>query len=309
MWGKATLSRSEPTWRIRKTKEMSGQRGFGLEGVTAQRRKERAEFKEERLKNERMERERLLHAEEGKNTADEEETPKLFDRNEGTNVSALEQPKRKKRKVRGEIQPGEVPIYSEEYLDKETLQLCPEEALFLMLLGLLQIRLETSSTALSLAQFLHLIGTTSRSDDPFLVRYIIYHHYRRQRLIVKPGLKFGVDYLLYDKPIPLTHARRCVNVLASYHLWPPTSHQGRLVKEDLTWQEINLWQRLMGTVRKRLVLCWVEIPFLKEGEADWRDVNTKEEFDEVLQRYKVKEVSNSRMIISRERDTKSDKKK
>src|ERR1700737_572002 len=63
MWGKGTLSRSQPAWRERKTKEMTGGRQMSLEETTALKRKERAEFKEERLQKERLERERQLRVE------------------------------------------------------------------------------------------------------------------------------------------------------------------------------------------------------------------------------------------------------
>src|SRR5947207_4241815 len=66
MWGKGTLSRSQPAWRERKTKEMSGERHLSLEELTALKRKERAEFKEERVKKERLDRERQLREEAAK---------------------------------------------------------------------------------------------------------------------------------------------------------------------------------------------------------------------------------------------------
>ena len=61
----------------------------------------------------------------------------------------------------------------------------------------------------------------------------------------------------------------------------------------------------MGNVRKKLRNMWVEIPPLTD--RDWRDVNGREEFERVLARYKVRDVVNSRMVISRERDPKPEK--
>ena len=74
----------------------------------------------------------------------------------------------------------------------------------------------------------------------------------------------------------------------------------KLLKNTISWQEINLWQRLMGGVRKRLKLVYVEIPVPEE--RDWRDVNSKEDFEKVLMRYKIREVMNFRVMIARERD-------
>ena len=292
MWGKGTLSRSQPAWRARKTKEMTGGRHLSLEEVTALKRKERAEFKEERLKKERMDREKQLREEvEAKGEAVVEVTETTTEET---------QPKRKRRKMTVQTN-QELPVYTEEYLDKEVMQIAPEEALFLMHLNLLVV--EYDNERLSLSQFLRLVTTTSRPDDPFLVYYIVYYYFRRQRIIVKTGLKFGVDYLLYDRPIPFTHASHCVNVLGNYHLWKENDGR-RLVKESMTWQEINLWQRLMGNVRKRLKFVYVEIPPMDVDGKDWRDVNCWKDFESVLQRYRVREVMNSRMVIARERDVK-----
>lgn len=293
MWGKGTLSRSQPAWRTRKTNEMTGGKSLSLEEITALKRKERAEFKEERLRRERSERKKQLQAEvDGK--------PSIEEINDPVNESS----KRKKRKVGLSTEDREFPVYTEQYLDKEVLQLAPEEALFLMSLELLIV--ENTDTPLSLSQFLHLIASTSRPDDPFLVRYVVYYHFRRQRLIVKPGLKFGVDYLLYDQPIPFAHAGHCVNIFGNYHLWGDDDGE-RLVREQVSWQEINLWQRLMGNVRKRLKLVYVEIPPLLNYDKDWRDVTGRQEFENILQRYRIREIMNSRMVIARERDAKLEK--
>ena len=305
MWGKGTLSRSQPSWRDRKTTEMAGQKHMSLEELTAFKRKERAKFKEQRLKKERLERERQLQIEsngQGNSLDHVLEDEHLQELETGEQVEN-EQTNHKELKTGPSTEQG-LPEYSEEYLDKEVLQLAAEEAFFLMHLSLLKVKYE--GEFLSLRQFLHYIGSSSRPDDPFLVRYVAYYHFRRQRLIVKPGLKFGVDYLLYDRPIVIAHANHCVNVLGSYHLWETANVGERLVKEQMTWQEINLWQRLMGNVRKRLKLVYVEIPPPNEDE-DWRDINGREDLERLLQKYRIREVMNSRMVISRERDIKPDK--
>jgi tRNA-splicing endonuclease subunit Sen2 len=303
MWGKGTLSRSQPSWRDRKTKEMTGQKQMSLEELTAFKRKERAKFKEGRLKRERLERERQLQLEsktgKGLDDIQEEEIPG----HENDDHVDNEQSNHKRRKTMPSIE-QELPEYSEEYLDKEVLQLAAEEALFLMHLNLLHVTYEGET--LSFGQFLHYASTCSRPDDPFLVRYVVYYHFRQQRLIVKPGLKFGVDYLLYDRPIVFAHANHCVNVLGDYHLWNNMATKGRLIKEQMTWQEINLWQRLMGNVRKKLKLVYVEIP-VPNGDEDWRDINGREDMGKLLQKYRIREVMNSRMVISKEREDKPDR--
>lgn len=34
-------------------------------------------------------------------------------------------------------------------------------------------------------------------DDPFMLSYVVYHHFRSLGWVVKPGVKFAVDYCAY----------------------------------------------------------------------------------------------------------------
>jgi len=45
-----------------------------------------------------------------------------------------------------------------------------------------------------------------RFDNPFLINYVVYHHYRSLGWVVKGGIKFCVDYLLYKRGPVFTHA-------------------------------------------------------------------------------------------------------
>lgn len=45
-----------------------------------------------------------------------------------------------------------------------------------------------------------------RFDNPFLVNYVVYHHYRSLGWVVKSGIKFCVDYLLYKRGPIFSHA-------------------------------------------------------------------------------------------------------
>jgi tRNA-splicing endonuclease subunit Sen2 len=45
-----------------------------------------------------------------------------------------------------------------------------------------------------------------RPDNPFLINYIAYHHYRSLGWVVKTGIKFCVDWLLYKKGMVFSHA-------------------------------------------------------------------------------------------------------
>ena len=43
-------------------------------------------------------------------------------------------------------------------------------------------------------------------DNPFLINYVVYHHYRSLGWVVKGGMKFCVDYLLYKRGPVFSHA-------------------------------------------------------------------------------------------------------
>jgi tRNA-splicing endonuclease subunit Sen2 len=43
-------------------------------------------------------------------------------------------------------------------------------------------------------------------DNPFLIRYVVYHHFRSLGWVVREGIKFCVDYLLYKRGPVFHHA-------------------------------------------------------------------------------------------------------
>jgi tRNA-splicing endonuclease subunit Sen2 len=45
-----------------------------------------------------------------------------------------------------------------------------------------------------------------RFDNPFLLHYVLFHHYRSLGWVVKGGIKFCVDYLLYKRGPVFSHA-------------------------------------------------------------------------------------------------------
>jgi tRNA-splicing endonuclease subunit Sen2 len=50
------------------------------------------------------------------------------------------------------------------------------------------------------------IPTSLYPDDPFLVSYVCYHHFRSLGWVVKPGIKFCCDWLLYRRGPVFSHA-------------------------------------------------------------------------------------------------------
>lgn len=55
-----------------------------------------------------------------------------------------------------------------------------------------------------------------RFDNPFLVNYVAYHHFRSLGWVVKSGIKFCVDYLLYKRGPVFHHAEFAVVIVPSY---------------------------------------------------------------------------------------------
>lgn len=82
---------------------------------------------------------------------------------------------------------------------KESVNLMLEEAFFLKKLGCIEIKFEGET--LDIAKMWELFS----DSDPFFRRnYAVYYHFRCERWIVKPGIKFGGDYrkLTYLNNIP-----------------------------------------------------------------------------------------------------------
>lgn len=86
---------------------------------------------------------------------------------------------------------------------QEKLMLTLEEAFFLLYgLGCLQIVDKND-------QLLSIDGcwkSFSDSSCKFVEKYVVYHYFRSKGYIVKPGIKFGGDYLLYREGPGISHA-------------------------------------------------------------------------------------------------------
>lgn len=89
-------------------------------------------------------------------------------------------------------------------VNKEHLQLAHEEAFFLTFaLGALKVTDSATQKTLSTSDLLALLRQNSyfptqpssglQPDDPFLIHYAVYHHFRSLGYVPRPGIKFGVD--------------------------------------------------------------------------------------------------------------------
>jgi tRNA-splicing endonuclease subunit Sen2 len=206
-FGRGSLSRSEPTWE----KRLQG--NTTSEEVTKKRRMARKAFKRARAEKEKLELLKILEQEGAKVqlTIDEAKV--------------------------------EVTTLPKSHLDaKESLHLLPVEAFFLSNLGVLDVYIggkQLSASELQ-AQFI--------ADCPrFNTFYAVYHYFRSQGWVVRSGIKFGVDYILYKRGPPFSHAAFSILILTDTN---PT----------IDWYKFFTTSRIQSQVHKTLVIVHVSIP-------------------------------------------------
>ena len=214
--------------------------------------------------------------------------------------------------------------------DEEHLQLTSEEAFFLAYgLGVLKVFDDSTNLPISIPDLLTLFRSHSHcppllpssltSYDPFLPSYAAYHHFRSLGWVVRPGIKFAVDWLLYLRGPAFSHAEFAVVVLPAYRdgYWRETDNRRRETakREKRDWWWLHCLQRVQAQVRKGLVICWVEIPVpdvmadsistVSEVEAaKAKDLEAGGDLDigKLLKHYKVRDMTIKRWIPNRSRD-------
>lgn len=288
-FGKGQFSRSEPSWFVRT------QRSLGLIGkdeklsseeITARRRAARAEMKAERARKEKDELEATLRA--------EGRLPPL-----APNVEERVQVAQDFLSVT-EDQTSEVDNIEmrESIPNLEKMQITLYEALFLSAaLDTLDVYKPGCDVPLSATELLdvciaaHSIRTSdeaasSKNFSEFLVQYAVYHHYRSLGWTVKPGIKFGVDWLLYKRGPVFSHAEFSIIVMPNPRPTPVKNRE---------WWWLHALTRVNGQVKKTVILTYVDF--------STNDVNSgTKSLDELLGEYKIREISLRRWLPSRNRD-------
>ena len=145
-------------------------------------------------------------------------------------------------------------------------------------------------------------------DDAFLLSYAAYHHFRSLGWVVRSGIKFGADYLLYNRGPAFSHAEFAVLVVPAYthRFWnTPGGRLRRRVQEDeggaKDWWWLHAVNRVQSQVKKTLVLAFVDVPspldvdfdFVEGGEVD---------VGFLLRSYRVREFVVRRWVPNRTRD-------
>ncbi|KAJ5958777.1 tRNA-splicing endonuclease [Penicillium vulpinum] len=205
---------------------------------------------------------------------------------------------------------------SDDFPNEEHLQLSNEEAFFLAYsLGALQIYdaplksgevISTSpiTTSALLQQFCHHSFQPARDsaaslqpDDPFMISYTVYHHFRSLGWVIRSGVKFGTDYLLYNRGPVFSHAEFAVAVIPSYThpYWSETEERRNYTaeKQARSWWWMHCVSRVQAQVLKSLVVCYVDVP---PPAASVDDIGA------LFSQYKVREFLIKRWIPNRTRD-------
>ncbi|KAI8625573.1 hypothetical protein F5Y19DRAFT_467021 [Xylariaceae sp. FL1651] len=186
-----------------------------------------------------------------------------------------------------------------EVVDREHLQLSPEEAFYLVFaIGALSVTDSATGITMPAEDLLQLFcrlpyfpssATALPPDNPFLVQYAVYHHFRSLGWVPRSGIKFGVDWLLYFGGPVFAHAEFAVVVLPAYtdDYWKTQKHKS----PQRSWHWLHSINRVQSHALKTLVLVYVDIPRPTQG----LDLLT------LLKRYKIREFFMKRWISNRNR--------
>ncbi|KAI5999509.1 hypothetical protein EDD15DRAFT_2386336 [Pisolithus albus] len=315
-FGKGDLSRSEPSWLARQVNARKQARtGLTSEEVTAKRRAERKQFKLDRARA-------MAAAAAEAETAFKEEGRVISTvyAADGTRIipsaatwkpsQPLQEPIRTPSPAESEDEDdNDVPIENVEHL-----QLTLSEAFFLLWsLDCLSVTHPETGNALSLTQIWcafqnahvpspsplpNLDPPERRFDNPFLVNYVAYHHYRSLGWVVKNGIKFCVDFLLYKRGPVFSHAEFAIVVCPVYE--DPADQESSPFKlqnaSPFSWSWLSTLNRVNAQVQKTLIMSYVTIP------ARSRVSDAVLSSPACFNHYSVREVIVRRFIPARMRD-------
>ncbi|KEQ75137.1 hypothetical protein M436DRAFT_43008 [Aureobasidium namibiae CBS 147.97] len=314
-FGKGTMSRSEPSWLDREKARLKANKHGGgtAEENTRRRREERKLFKLERARaeaeqiEETLRRERTaldtVNSDKDEDKATEIAISHVFPwmQQQESNADTIHTTGILNNTAIAEREEEEeAPITNQEHL-----QLNLEESFFLSYaLGSLQILDSNTKQPLSTSSLLTLFRQHSHfptaqisslhPDDPFLLNYVVYHHYRSLGWVVRPGVKFSCDFLLYNRGPVFSHAEFALIIIPEYAERSIETAEG---KGKMGWWWLHCVNRVQSQVKKSLVIVYVkvpkELPSVEEGEAD---------IGRIMRSYEVREFVIRRWLANRSRD-------
>ncbi|KAK4224268.1 tRNA intron endonuclease [Podospora fimiseda] len=201
------------------------------------------------------------------------------------------QPPKRQKSVRfsPEVEPEETtPAQPTEIINREIFQLSREEAFFLQFsLGALKV-VDRGGVPIPTQRLLDLFRASSR----------VYHHFRSLGWVPRHGIKFGVDWLLYQRGPAFDHSEFGIVVMPAYtnKLWDEHEHQ----TPKRSWSWLMGVNRVLSHVLKSLVLVYVDIP----PPPVFDEAMKQGGIAAALKNYKVREVMVRRFSVNRNRESK-----
>lgn len=146
----------------------------------------------------------------------------------------------------------------DQYSANEEYILSSEEAFYLCTVDRLRI-MTHESEYLTLKELWDYFskGSDAGFDDfkelspRFPIRFAVYNYYRKKKWVVRQGLKYGADFVLYEKGPSVDHSKYVVVII-------PITNQNNYLTRNWTW--VLRMSRLCSQVRKTLILCFVVLP-------------------------------------------------
>lgn len=286
-FGKGTLSRSDPSWYARTSRRLGIETDLPLtsEEITEMRREQRKQFKAERAAAEQRaleERRRLDRVRAGDQAGPDGDSQTDTVAEPTTSVKPVaREPLSYKPQAQppSTMRPEDRAIVVDGVLERlEVLQLTPCEAVFLAFaVGSLDV---AGHNAVSL--FKHF----AQKDPRFVINYAAYHHYRSHGWCARSGIKFGSDLILYRRGPPFSHAEFAVIVVDARN------------DSAREWFWNTSMGRVIGTVRKTMVFCYVTPP----DAVDVASITCTGDIKRLLSDFSVRDVVYRRWIPTRNRD-------
>lgn len=297
-FGKGVLSRSEPTWKDRTIQRLNLDddvhgSNFAMEELTKKRREERKKFKTQRAIFQELElKQRRQPLDEAETIQFEELKVQLNAMRNANQVTVHEDDE---TIIRIEDQDLIDPETNSLKENLEYLQLQAIETFYLKF-SINSIKVIQNNSQLSISQLFQWCCAERgglNPDNKFILDYVVYHHYRSLAWCVRCGIKFGCDMLLYKRGPPFTHAEHAAIIIPN--------DEGTETNRD--WFELASIARVIGTVKKNLVLVFVDYPSQSTfDEIIGLNLGEKEKFTQLFEHYKVSEILYKRWAPGRTRD-------
>ncbi|KAK1835742.1 putative tRNA-splicing endonuclease subunit tsp-2 [Podospora conica] len=191
--------------------------------------------------------------------------------------------------------------------NKEQFQLAPEEAFFLVFaLGVLSVVDPVTLAPIPTDKLLTLFraqshfppqqpGLSLQPQDAFLINYAVYHHFRSLGWVPRHGIKFGVDWILYQRGPVFDHSEFGIMIMPSFSdkHWKETKFEA----PRRSWSWLMGVNRVLSHVLKALVLVYVDVP----SPAAFDEAMRQGGIAAALEKYTIREVMVRRFSVNRNR--------